>query len=96
MSKLHNNNVPRKPIFVGQAECPVCEIKILNKNLYHYISNHMSSQTLAISTDFLRACRRLLMILGSPGGDRSFKGPFLIARKVGPDPSVAGKTKQSM
>ncbi|KAF9598625.1 hypothetical protein IFM89_028294 [Coptis chinensis] len=36
------------------------------------------------------------MILGSPGGDCSFEGPFLIARKTGPEFSVAGKTKQSI
>lgn len=36
------------------------------------------------------------MILGSPGGDRPFIGPSLIARKTGGEPATAGNTKQSM
>lgn len=51
---------------------------------------------LAIWIDFSRACIRLLMILGSPGGTLSFKSPCLDARKIGAEFSLGRKTKQSI
>lgn len=36
------------------------------------------------------------MILGSPGGVSALRGPFLMARKIGPELLVGGNTKQSM
>lgn len=54
-------------------------------------------QTLAISTDFCKAARRLLMIRGSPGGGISFFAPFLMALNIGVgEVAVAGETTQSM
>ena len=63
---------------------------------YKDVRNKQNIHNLAISTDFWRAWRRLLIILGSPGGALSFKGPFLMARKIGAEFSVGGKTKQSI
>lgn len=36
------------------------------------------------------------MILGSPGGALSLEGPFRMARNIGGEVSVAGKTIQSI